>query len=39
MNGSPSPSADGAIGCALAAGVLCLTLLILGVILMSVGAK
>jgi uncharacterized membrane protein len=37
MNGSSSPTADRVISCALAIGVLCLALLILGVILMSVG--
>lgn len=39
MNGTPSPapSVERAIGCAIAVGILCMTLLILGVILISVG--
>jgi hypothetical protein len=38
MTGSPSSTyADRAIGCALAVGVLCMTLLIVAVILISVG--
>lgn len=37
MNGSSSSTTDRAISCALAIGVLCLALLILGMILISVG--
>jgi hypothetical protein len=36
MNGAPSPSLDRAISCAMALGILCMTLLILGVVLLSV---
>lgn len=36
MNASGPPSFDRAIGCAIAAGVVCMTLLIVGLILVSV---
>lgn len=39
MNDAPSPAADRAISCAIAVTVLCLTLLVLGLILMSFGSS
>jgi hypothetical protein len=37
MSDRPSPSVDHAISCALVVGAICMTLLILGLILISVG--
>lgn len=37
MNDAPSPTVDRVISCVIAVGVLCLTLLIVGAILISVG--
>ena len=38
MNDAPSPAADRLVSCALAAGVLCITLVVLAVIAIGVGS-